>query len=119
MAYVYTAVPNYSLPSSCASYAYAFKRSRPSVPHGTNFFIIEFGPAFCGTACVYSGAEPQRRRLQVMRDSIKSAVIDMKSARGNVKRPLSSGFTGYAVTLFSNYPIVCQLTPRTCAKFNI
>jgi len=31
---------NYSLPSSPASYAYAFKRSRPSVPHGTNFLIL-------------------------------------------------------------------------------
>ena len=32
------AVPNYSLPCSPASYAYAFKRSRPSVPDGTNFW---------------------------------------------------------------------------------
>ena len=37
---VIMAVPNYSLPSSPASYAYAFKRSRPSVPHGTNFYFV-------------------------------------------------------------------------------
>ena len=37
--------PKYSLPSSPASYAYAFKRSQPSVPHGTcgtNFLIFSF-----------------------------------------------------------------------------